>query len=35
MNRKKKEFAVALALLSASSALCLRILKTVHHNLRR
>lgn len=27
MNRKKKEFAVALALLSASSALCLRIMK--------
>jgi len=35
MNRKKKEFAVALALLSASSALCLRIMKKVDEKLRR
>ena len=33
MNRKKKEFAVALALLSASSALCLRIMKKVDEKL--
>ena len=35
MNRKKKEFAVALALLSASSALCLRIMKKVDQNQKR
>lgn len=35
MNRKKKEFAIALALLSASSALCLRIMKKVDEKLRR
>ena len=32
---KKKEFAVAVALLSASSALCLRIMKKVDEKLRR
>ena len=32
---KKKEFAVAVALLSASSALCLRLMKKVDEKLRR
>ena len=35
MNKKSKVFVVALALLSASSALCLRIMKKVDEKLRR